>query len=175
MAPRFGTRPVVASRSPRRKTAWLASPDETALTGVAAAGVDFQGSLNAAALALRPFTIVRARGIVWVESDQIASIESPFGAFGMAVVSDQSVAAGVASLPSPITDEGSDLWFMYQHVATNWRFNTSGASPGNVYQFDSKAMRKVGIGQDIVLMFENADGSFGIRYVAKYRILVKLH
>ncbi len=164
----------VRSRVAPRKTAWISSPDENAYTAVGGGIIDFQGSLNAAALALRPFTIVRVRGMLSIISDQVAAAEEPFGALGMAVVSDQAVAAGVGSLPSPITEEGSDLWFTYHFGSAP--INTAGvmASVATSY-FDSKAMRKVGIGQDLVILFENASSASGLLYVAKYRILVKLH
>ena len=158
----------------RRKTAWLASADENTFTAVGGGIIDFQSSLNAAALALRPFTIVRVRGMLSMISDQVVASEEPFGAYGMAVVTDQAVTAGVASLPSPITEEGSDVWFMYHFGAAP--INSAGVltSTATTY-FESKAMRKVGIGEDIVQLFENANSTHGVRYVAKWRMLVKLH
>jgi len=163
--------------APRRESLWIGSVDETTVTVVAPGGVDFQGSLNSTALALRPFTVVRVRGLIYVRSDQTANTETPFGALGMAIVSDQAVAVGVTALPSPITDEASDLWFMFQHVATGLQVSSAVGIPGpaNVYEFDSKGMRKVEDGQDLVIVFENASSSDGLSYVTKYRILVKLH
>ncbi len=163
------------TRGPRRKTLWFASVDETGTTPVAAGSVDFQGSLNAAALSFRPFTIVRVRGLIHVCSDQTAAVEDPFGAFGIAVVSDQAVAAGVARLPSSIAEEFSDLWLVHQFVSTTWLFLTSGAQSGNVFEFDSRAMRKVEDGMDVVSLFENANATHGIQYIVKYRMLIKLH
>jgi len=64
---------------------------------------------------------------------------------------------------------------MYQFMIWQWRFNTSGAAAPGVWGFDSRAMRKVEDGQDIVSVAENASGSAGLTYVAKYRMLVKLH
>jgi len=133
-----------------------------------------QSNLNAAALALRPFTVVRVRGMLGVESDQIAANEQPFGAWGLAVVSDQA-SASLPNIPTPITDENSDLWFAYQFFATSWKFNTSGAAIMATWEFDSKAMRKVDDGQNIVSVFENASALHGLNYIIKYRLLVKLH
>ncbi len=174
MPNRSRSRVVVAGRS-RRETLWFGGPDETVWTGVAAGAVDFQSSLNVASLALRPFTIVRVRGLLMLRSDQIAAIEEPFGAFGLAVVSDQAVAAGVASLPSPITDQASDLWFSYTFCAATWQFNTSGAASPTPFEIDSKAMRKVEDGMNIVSMFENGSGGSGCNYIAIWRMLIKLH
>ena len=164
-----------AVRRPRRETLWFSGPDEQGATAVAADGVDLQASLNAAALALRPFTVIRTVGMLFIQSDQIAAIETMISAFGLAVVSDQASAIGVTAIPTPITDESSDLWFMYQFVLHNWQFNTSGAMGPGVFQFDSRAMRKVEDGQDVVSVFENGASGAGLNYIAKWRLLVKLH
>ena len=98
-----------AAISQKRLTSWFQFvPTQVSLT---AAGGTIIFSLNAAALALRPFTVVRTRFKYMVISDQAAAIEIQAGAIGMAVVSDQSVAVGVTAVPTPITDMGSDLWF----------------------------------------------------------------
>ena len=155
----------------RRESLWLTGPDEAAFTTVVPGGSDLQGSLNAAALGLRPFTVVRTVGLVAVYSDQGAAREEVHGAYGVAVVSDQASAVGVTAIPSPITDEGSDLWLMFQFVQA---LDIDGAE-GEFYKFDSKAMRKVEDGQDLVLMFENGSSTAGLKYLAKTRILIKLH
>ena len=108
-----------------------------------------------------------------VESDQIASNEQPFGAFGLCVVTQQATAIGVTAVPSPYTDQDSDVWFVHQFWAAAWKFNTSGAASPTVYQFDSKAMRKVEDGQDLISVFENGNTSHGSRYIAIWRLLVK--
>ncbi len=94
--------------APRRKSLWLDFAsifvDRAAL---AAASVSLVSSLNAAALALRPFTIVRTRGLLIVQSDQVAATEQPFGALGLSVVTDQASAIGISAVPTPITDAGS--------------------------------------------------------------------
>ena len=160
----------------RRQTRWLRSADETSFTSVAAGGVDFQSSLTTEEKALRPFTVVRVRGWLFCQNDQSAATERSWGAVGMAVVSDQAVAAGVASLPSPISDEASDLWFAYQYMYADFHLSAVGSSAlGGAFTFESKAMRKVEDGQDVVVMMENGDATFGINYLVKFRMLVKLH
>ncbi len=137
-------------RSAKRKTLWLDfASGRTAETNLPAASSLLSSSLNAAALALRPFTIVRTRGMLWTASDQVAGPEDAFGAFGYAVVSDQASAIGVTAIPTPITDAGSSLFFSWTpwmaaiEQATAVGFD---ATPGFVQHFDSKAMRKVEIG-----------------------------
>ncbi len=146
-------------RQKRLSTWFNYAPVTTAMT--AAGGTIFY-SLNAAALALRPFTIVRTRFLVSIKSDQQAATENQIGAFGMAVVSDQAVAVGVTAVPTPITDQGSDLFFAWQPLIASFVFSTGvGTDSQNATTFvmDSKAMRKVDVGQDIVGVGE---GEFAI-------------
>ncbi len=163
-----------AVRAPRRQTTWFGSVDENAFTAVGGGIVDFQGQLNAAALARRPFTITRVVGYISMISDQVAAAEEPFGAWGLAVVSDQAVAAGVASLPSPISEQDSELWLAFQGVAAPVNAAGVTANPSTVY-FDSRGQRKVEQGMDVVSVFENASSTSGLLYVVKFRMLVKLH
>ena len=72
--------------SQKRFTSWFEfQPISTTFTG---SGGTIIASLNAAALALRPFTIVRSRFLLSVISDQITASENYVGALGMAIVSD---------------------------------------------------------------------------------------
>ena len=68
--------------------------------------------LNAAALALRPFTVVRTRANLIIRSDQQAASELFEVAYGETVVSEQASAAGVVSVPTPVTEDASD-WHVY--------------------------------------------------------------
>ncbi len=125
-----------------------------------------------------PATIVRTVGILTVTSDQHTADENPFGAMGFAVVSEQARAAGIGSLPTPITNEDSDLWFVFQHWSAPVAVG-SNASFGNiarVFEFESRAQRKVEEGEAIVVVLENAAAAgVGASYVVKYRLLFKLH
>jgi len=79
----------------RRESIWLTGGFQ--ITGIATASTAvFVASLNAAALALRPFTVVRTRGHLYLRSDQIAAAEAYDISYGMAVVSDQ--ASAIANL-----------------------------------------------------------------------------
>ena len=165
---------VLVPRGAKRKTFWLSGPDETGATQVAAGASDLQGSLNAAALDLRPFTVIRTIGQILVGSDQIASDEFPFGAFGITVVTVQASIAGIASIPTPVTEESAD-WFCFQFALARWQFNTSGAAPPQVYSFDQRGMRKVSENADIVSVFENGNSTHGVSYLARWKMLIKLH
>ena len=103
---------IMRSGGRKRETIWFGGAPFSA--AVATTGVNLVTSLNAAALALRPFTIVRTRGVLRFSSDQEAATESWGGSFGMAVVSDQASAVGVTAVPTPTTENSSDLWFVYE-------------------------------------------------------------
>jgi len=132
-------------------------------------------SLNVGALALRPFTVVRTRGALLVGSDQTAAGEVQRAAFGAAVVSDQASAIGITAIPTPITDDASDLWFVYQPLLGLFRLATAIGIVQNNFQqdIDSKAMRKVEDGMDIVTVIENTGN--GADVVSYHRFLIKLH
>ncbi len=160
------------SGAPRRKTDWLFSQDTTGvkglLQGVAVLDQFFE-----------PFesvTVVRTRGMLYVQSDQQAADEEAFGAMGMAVVSTQAKDVGVTAVPTPISDEGSDLFFVYEAFAFGYTFFSSvgATSKGTQFRFDSKAQRKVEPEQSIVVTVENADATFGLQYILKFRMLIKL-
>jgi len=132
-------------------------------------------SLNAAALALRPFTVVRSRFELYMRSDQAAAAEQQHASFGIAVVSDQAVAVGVTAVPTPFTDMASDLWFVHQNLFGDESSVVDKTRPGTQVSIDSKAMRKVDIGQDIVVVGEFATGADGLILGVAGRMLVKVN
>ena len=137
-------------------------------------------SLTTEEKALRPFTVVRTRIQCEIISDQVAASESQVGALGVAVVSDQAEAIGVTAVPTPITDMASDLWMVHQILyndfvlADGTGFQDDG---GYQYEIDSKAMRKVQDGEDLVVVGElsSASSTGGFLLTVGGRILVKLH
>jgi len=162
----------------RRETRWLAGLS-TNTVAAAANNATLLTSLNAAALALRPFTVVRTRGFMYIRSDQNAASETYEMAYGEAVVSDQASAIGVTAVPTPTTDDGSDLWFVYERRGGEVAFSDAtgiqslqGIQP---FAFDSKAMRKVEDGQDIVSVQESSALSAGAQLLVYSRSLIKLH
>ena len=96
----------------RRESSWFFfAPAQTTFT---ATGGTLVYTFNAAALALRPFTIVRTHFYVAIESDQIVASEIEVGGWSMGVVTEQATAVGVSAVPTPITDLGSDEFFVHQ-------------------------------------------------------------
>ena len=136
-------------------------------------------TLNAAALALWPFTIVRTHWEILVTSDQSVATESQIAGVGQAVVSDQAAAIGITAIPTPVTDLGSDLFFVHQSMLSNFLFKDATgfeADDGVHYSVDSKAMRRVNDSEDVVATFEVGGGSGGgATIITMGRMLLKLH
>ena len=155
-----------------RTTQWFGSAQPTLK---ALAGLTFaeDQTLVAAGLAKLPFTVTRVVGSIYIGNDQVAALERPFGALGFAVVSDQAEGIGGASLPDPIGDMSSDLWFVYRS------FGEIGGpvvgNPFSEFKFDSRGQRKVEDGSTIVIMVSNgAAAAHILNYVLFFRMLVKL-
>jgi len=159
-----------------RSTMWIRLT-ETSTNLAAGNSAAILLSLNAAALALRPFTIVRTRGVFQVTSDQTAATERQAVALGMCIVSDQASAIGVTAVPTPYTDAGSDLFFVYEQNVQELTVVTAigfyAENPGQHY--DSKAMRKVNDDQDFIVVIENSGVTSGADVFHSGRMLIKLH
>ena len=162
----------VARGVPRRQTAWIGFTPAT--NTIATAVKVVLGTLNAAALALRPFTLIRTHIGLYLRSDQAAADELQSGAFGVCIVNDDAAAVGITAVPGPVSDIGSDLWAVHQMLMGDAVSLTDRTVSGRFFDVDSKGMRKVGIGQDIAIVAENAVAT-GFDLTAGGRFLVKLH
>ena len=172
-------RRLYGSRAPmvggaKRETSWFfLGPASTANAGGGAASLVFV--LNAAALARRPFTVVRTHLEVLVRTDNLATENIILG-LGMAVVSVQSSAIGVTAVPTPINDAASDLFFLHQYFMINTLVSTSAGFevPAGINKsLDSKAMRKVNDDQDIILTIEGSVDGCVVDIAGRF--LVKEH
>jgi len=133
-------------------------------------------ALGAGALALRPFTVVRHRLNWYARSDVLTGGEVWGAAIGGCVVSDQASAIGVTAVPTPITDGSSDLWYFYEQ--TFGRFGgTTVEEVGREVKIDSKAMRKVEDGEDLIIVLETPAAAMSAACVSVIggRFLLKLH
>ena len=156
----------------RRATQWVASSLETAVTNLAGSSVLLDQTLTGT----EPFTVVRTRGTLWVGSDQVATNEIAIGSLGMAVVSDQAAAIGVTAIPTPATDQESDLFFLWTPFLSDTRVVSAVGFETNTFSrndFDSKAMRKVNENETIVVVLENSS-SVGLDFLLNFRMLLKL-
>jgi len=108
-------------------------------------------------------TIVRTRGVVSYFPSFGASL-SFAGAFGMAVVTDRAVAAGVVSLPDPVSDSGWDGWFVWRSFANRVEFDTAAGVElaGRDFEVDSKAMRKMTDDETLIMIAASQSGAFSL-------------
>jgi len=100
-------------------------------------------------------TIRRTIVVLQVVSDQAVSTEPQLGAFGMVVATDLAIAAGAASLPGPVTQGDDDSWFVWRPIVQRGFLSTGAAIQGQVYAFESRAMRRVEDGYGMAIMVEN--------------------
>jgi len=166
-------RVIRPTRTIKRATSWFQFQHVENTITVAGGTIYF--TLNAAALQFRPFTVVRSRFELHLRSDQASAIEHQAAGFGIAVVSDQAAAIGVTAVPTPATDLGSDLWFVQQNIFADESALTDRTRSSTKVTVDSKAMRRVDVGQDIVVVAELASPSSGFILGVVGRMLVKAH
>ncbi len=156
-------------------TEW-ASVTPVSSTVVAAGASVLVGSLTATELnSIVPCTLVRVRGRILWQSDQAAADEDQFGAFGICKVRDEARAAGVGSMPDPITNAPSDFWLAWEALLQTGRSGiVSGGERELNVVFDNKAMRKVVDGDALVLLAAN-QGAHGAVIAVSLRFLFLLH
>ena len=128
-------------------------------------------------LAKRPFTVVRTRGYLYLESDQTAAAEFQAVNYGVCVVATQASAIGVTAVPTPTTDKGSDLWLAYETLVNSVGAGDTDNIRGNGKEYDSRAMRKVEEGQEVIFVIESeiAGLTSGMQVTHTGRLLIKLH
>ena len=109
-------------------------------------------------------TIIRSRGEVSLVPNNVGADATLIGAFGMGIVSAEAFVAGTASIPLPFSDSDWVGWFMLRSFAYQYEFHSAVASliSSRSWEVDSKAMRKVGPNEVLVLMAESQVGAFNI-------------
>ncbi len=160
-----------------RETRWVAIAETDTTLAAASTAVLFTG-FGATVLALRPFTIVRMRGILGIRTDQVVASELQHAALSLAVVSDQALAIGVTAVPTPSADRASDAFMLYEEIASFFTFasNIGIQTQGmTLKEFGSKAMRKVEQGFDAAMCVETSVNSAGCIVSKAGRMLIKLH
>jgi len=163
---------LVRGRGIRRSTEWgVFSP--TGFTNIPAGASVLVGSFSGATLAsVVPGTIVRVRGSLLWQSDQVAADEDQIGAVGLSVVSENARVAGIASVPQPTPVGWGDDKFFMTLAMQNSGIGGIAAGRQHIQQqdFDSKAMRKLNDGDGIAIVASNW-GAHGANLVFAFRIL----
>ncbi len=160
----------------KRATTWLAPAPQNVIA-VASTGTAIIASFDAFANGLPRPTVVRNRGEVTVRPQAFSSDVAISGAFGIGIVSDSAFAAGAASVPSPFSDANWGGWFVWQSFSMLLEVSTDVGrlgvtESGAHYQVDSKAMRKIGDDETLVMVAESQSGAFNI--AMHIRTLLKL-
>ena len=164
---------VFTRPAPRTKM-WIGSG--LAVAQPAASAATLFATYSAAALLLRPFTILRTRLDINWRSDQTAASEAPTGAYGEIIVKESATDIGVTAVPHPLADTEAD-WYIYQGLTAPFLFITGVGIAGRAgfrYVVDSKAMRKVGPQDDLAAVIELRAAGGGLINV-EGRQLIQLH
>ncbi len=159
-----------------RITSWVGVTETITSLGGGGSIAALIGSMNASLLATRPFTIIRVRGFFGIRSDQVAASESYDAAMGYSIVTDQASAIGVTAVPTPFTDQPSDMFFVYEALMGRFQDQTAAGFHDNALtwmHYDSKAMRKVNDDQDLALTVESSTLSVGTIVHHTARMLIK--
>ena len=177
----------VAARS-RRSTAWDAGTGGTGTTAITASESVFLGSAVSLVAGVSKLTVVRTRGEFLAFLTQASALDNGFrGAFGIGIASLAAVTAGIASVPTPISDAGSDNWLYHRFFACVTPRALTGATALDVdnvnvvsaavrYEVDSKAMRIMTDDQALYACVEVVEaGTALLRVSFDSRILAKLH
>ena len=143
--------------SKRRRSGWSLGPGDEARSALSVSGVQFIG--GGVVPTSDGITLVRIRGLFDYYLTLATSPDDGFfGAVGIGLVEAAAFAAGIASVPTPITEISSENWLwhsffsMHGPVVSSTESN-SPAMAGRV-EIDSKAMRKVNSAQVVYAAME---------------------
>ena len=142
-------------RAPKRRMFWLGA---TGTTSVTTAVPTTQVVVSEASLEQIPNpTLVRVRGEMIIHPSVIgaAGATAVIGA-GLIIVTAKALAGGVAALPIPITDIGSDwLYHRMSLIDVQSAITVEDGITQNVrFEVDNKAMRKFDLNQVLAINVE---------------------
>ena len=176
---RRGSFPV---RGQRRLTAWNDGTGGTTTTAISGNGSTFVGSAFQAVS--EGLTLIRIRGYFDTRLTLATSANDGFHwAFGIGIASLAAVTAGVASVPTPLTEQGSENWLYWMSgVNRGAQAFSAGGGPGMEqagtffrFEIDSKAMRKLPTDLSIYAIIEVVENGVATMDVMHdSRSLVKL-
>lgn len=162
-------------RGPRRPTDWSASIALTSYTALAAASAVIS---EVFVPIVGGETLIRTRGLFSFATDQEAANETQVGAFGIGIVSEQAATVGATAVPHPFTDAAWGGWLYHTYFASRFRFvsgvGVSFADGVTTQVIDSKAMRKIGENERLIVVVENIAAQ-GMVFWNSERFLTKVH
>ena len=174
------------TRGQRRKTAWEIGT-QTGTDGSAQSITTSSSTVATGAftIALDGITLIRTRGeLLLIQKSANVAGAGFSGAFGIAVANSAAITAGVASLPTPITEEAWDGWLYHRYFT----MASGGVVDGGAAQdelavigmnlrleVDSKAMRKLEVDQGVYAVLEVIEaGTSTMDWYFNSRSLIKL-
>ena len=139
----------------RRMTDWGVGPGGTGVTTLSASGSSILGAGVTTVAGI--VTLVRTRGLFDVFlTAGVSAGDGMTGAVGIGIVSEPAFDAGIASIPTPITEAVWEGWlwhsFFSVHVGAAGGLDNPGASQR--IEIDSKAMRKFSVEDTFVAVVE---------------------
>ena len=146
-------------RGPKRLVSWVGSANQGYVACGAGAKIIHQSFPLDASVFAPDATIVRTRGMYSIRPQVYTAQVDIIGAFGMGIVSDESFAIGASAMPGPWSNPEWEGWFVWESFA--FRYEESSGSLDNTFPasfqmpFDSKAMRKMGSGQTMVVIVQS--------------------
>ncbi len=166
MARQIARRPF--RQTAKRKTVWIGTAT-TANLAIASGDNVIHSSFAPDALSMLAPTVVRVRGTFIVNPTAFGADLNYFGAYGLAVVSDEAFVAGAGSIPRVHDDDDWPGWIVHRYYSGHFEFH-SGVGV-NVQTFeqviDFKAMRKVGVNETLVWMVEAQVGAVTVMLQAR--------
>ena len=169
----------------RRQNAWSLGAGGSTVTTLSATGAAFLGS--SVIPATEGLTIVRTRGeLLMFLSSASAGLDGFTGAFGLAVVTSEAVAAGIASVPTPVEQADWNGWLYHRFFSitavdaldsgvSDDKDAINAVSAALRIEVDSKAMRKFKVEDRLYAAIEVVEvGTADLRIFFDSRMLVKL-
>jgi len=173
---------------PRRKTSWEVGPQTTTTggtVGISATAVLLAGT--GAGILSDGVTLVRLRGNLNVFLTACDAAGNGFhGAFGIGICNSNAFTAGVASVLTPLADEGSETWLYHRYfglfggdaITAGAAVDANLVNPTTAamnIEVDSKAMRKLNIGDVIYAALDVVEvGTCTMEWGFISRTLIKL-
>jgi len=164
------------ARGPRRKVSWEVGPGGGAATAVNGVTSAFIGSLSNTQI--EGTTLARLRGRLKATlTTSSAAGDGLIGAFGIGIALQPATAAGIASVPTPITEPEWDGWLFWtpiQLVQGDADFAAGSAFAD--YEVDTKSMRKLTDQSSIYscVEIETEEGTATSEFWFDSRVLVML-
>ena len=176
---RGSSRTVLPLRGQRRKSAWSLGPGGPGVTSLTAVG----SSLVGAGLVptVEALTVVRIRGQLLIQANTAVGTQDHMtGAFGIGITQLPAFTAGIASLPTPITEADDENWLFHTFFAVappagGETWGDSGSAMLRV-EVDSKAMRKMATDKALyaAVEVEAENGTIELAVYFDSRVLFKL-